>query len=292
MPASTAASAKPHDRLSLLRNQQAFGRAAHRRTVETRQFRVAPNLSPRQKWAESLWRQAFIAKLCAEIKIAKPDAMSMTLRYMRLDDVPHVHAIDKLCFQPPWSSDSYSFEITESHISHMVVLEQQTLPAPAPVEEGWLQRVSGWLGQEARADIAKGIVLGYGGLWKIDGEAHISTIATHPKQRGYGYGELLLAGMFRKALRLGAAYLVLEVRISNAIAQNLYQKYGFSRYGRKRNYYRSNNEDALDMRAQLDSGTRRNVERLYEELQGKFAIRDEYSEMRHPRTSRKRRMHM
>ena len=211
--------------------------------------------------------------------------MSLILRYMRVDDIPHVLAIDKLCFDPPWTRDSYTFEINESRISHMVVLEERAHPVPAaaPADDGWMGRLSGWLRQEAPVGIATGTVLGYGGIWKIDEEAHISTIATHPLQRGRGYGELLLAGMFRKAQRLGAAYLVLEVRVSNAIAQNLYQKYGFSRYGRKRNYYRADREDAYDMRAQLDSAARRNLKRLYGELRARVDFLDEFGEARHPR---------
>ena len=128
-----------------------------------------------------------------------------------------------------------------------------------------------------------GAIVGYGGLWKIEGEAHISTIATHPNQRGNGYGEILLAGMFGKALRLRAEYIVLEVRVSNAIAQSLYQKYGFNRVKRKRNYYRSDNEDAWDMRVPLDKAMRGRFSRLYSELLMKHDFRDAYSGKARPR---------
>lgn len=217
--------------------------------------------------------------------IADSYAMSLILRYMRVDDIHHVTDIDRLCFQPPWSKDSYAFEINESRISHMVVLESQhdSSTMMEPYEDGWLQRLSGWLRQEGPAAVATGTIVGYGGLWKIEGEAHISTIATHPAHRGRGYGELLLAGMFRKALRLGAEYLVLEVRVSNAVAQSLYQKYGFSRYGRKRNYYRSDKEDAYDMRVQLDQSARRRLERLYQGLQETSHFRDVFSGVKHRR---------
>ena len=89
--------------------------------------------------------------------------------------------------------------------------------------------------------------------------------------------------MFRKALRLKAEYLVLEVRVSNAVAQNLYRKYGFSRHGRKRNYYRSNNEDAYDMRVSLDSSVRQRFGQLYQQLQHSHSFQDAYSLVTHPR---------
>lgn len=211
--------------------------------------------------------------------------MSLILRYMRADDIRAVSRIDRLCFEPPWSRDSYAFEIKESKISHMVVLEEQAalIPAMLPNESRWIRRLSGWMRPESPAIDRSGVIVGYGGLWKIDGEAHVSTIATHPDHRGRGYGEILLAGMFRKALRLKAEYLVLEVRVSNAVAQNLYQKYGFSRHGRKRNYYRSNNEDAYDMRVSLDSSVQQRFGRLYQGLQQSHSFNDAYSLVTHPR---------
>ena len=211
--------------------------------------------------------------------------MNLILRYMRADDIREVSRIDRLCFEPPWSRDSYAFEIKESKISHMVVLEEQAPPIPVlpPQDDGWMRRLSGWMRQDSPAIAKSSLIVGYGGLWKIEGEAHVSTIATHPEQRGRGYGEILLAGMFRKALRLKAEYLVLEVRVSNAVAQNLYRKYGFSRHGRKRNYYRSDREDAYDMRVSLDSSVRQHFSQLYLELQQSHGFHDAYSVARHPR---------
>ncbi|NJL56729.1 hypothetical protein HC928_17405 [bacterium] len=45
--------------------------------------------------------------------------------------------------------------------------------------------------------------------------------------------------------------MVLEVRVSNTIAQNLYRKYEFRVVDTKRGYYHDNNEDAYDMRLDL-----------------------------------------
>lgn len=212
--------------------------------------------------------------------------MSLTLRYMQLPDIQQVAAIDKSCFQPPWSRDSYAFEIKESRVSHMVVLDRPAEPPIAPArarQHGWLSNLGEKLRGNGRARNGRGNIIGYGGLWKIEGEAHVSTIATHPDFRGNGYGEILLAGMFGKALRLNAEFIVLEVRVSNAVAQGLYQKYGFSRCGRKRNYYRNNNEDAWDMRVKLDRETRRQFAGLYDDLLDRHELRDAYSWKARPR---------
>jgi ribosomal-protein-alanine N-acetyltransferase len=53
--------------------------------------------------------------------------------------------------------------------------------------------------------------------------------------------------MFDEALTRGANWLTLEVRVTNAAAQALYQKYGFSTHGTRKRYYSDNNEDALIM---------------------------------------------
>ncbi|MCL4507345.1 MAG: ribosomal-protein-alanine N-acetyltransferase, partial [Chloroflexi bacterium] len=76
----------------------------------------------------------------------------------------------------------------------------------------------------------------------------------------------------REAQRRSAIFATLEVRVSNTVAQNLYRKYGFSEIGRRKRYYRDNDEDALIMtvenfvepeyRAQLDALERALREKL------------------------------
>jgi [ribosomal protein S18]-alanine N-acetyltransferase len=141
------------------------------------------------------------------------------LRYMTVEDIPQVLEIDRLSFALPWSPRSYEFEINDNPNGHMVVLAGPGLD-----------------------DIA-----GYGGMWMIDGEAHISTIATHPDVRGHNLGEALLAGMLSRAILDNAEYSVLEVRVSNVPAISLYEKYEYEVVGRRKGYYRDNNEDAYLM---------------------------------------------
>ncbi|MCS7071300.1 MAG: GNAT family N-acetyltransferase, partial [Anaerolinea sp.] len=104
--------------------------------------------------------------------------MSLLLRYMRLADIPAVVAIDKQSFDPSWSEKSYAYEIAQSTYSHMLVLEKVTRSRSPTV---WRRLLgSGASGGDQ--------ILGYGGLWNISDEGHISTIAVHPDHRGHGYG--------------------------------------------------------------------------------------------------------
>lgn len=205
--------------------------------------------------------------------------MTLTLRYMRLQDIPEVSVIDRMAFDPPWSPRSYQYEITESNYSHMVVLEKSN-DSDKPTSN-W-RRIIQHLGVLPESE---SVIVGYGGLWNIVDEAHISTIATHPQFRGKGWGEVLLAGMIRRGLSLGAAYIVLEVRVSNVVAQNLYKKYGFETVGTKSNYYHNNNEDAYDMRLYFDhniAAYRAAFEPRYEALKARHHFVDQYTDVQPP----------
>jgi ribosomal-protein-alanine N-acetyltransferase len=90
-------------------------------------------------------------------------------------------------------------------------------------------------------------IVGFAGLWLMVDEAHVTTIAVHPERRHHGIGELMLAALIEHAYDIGAHMVTLEVRVSNAVAQNLYRKYGFREAGIRRRYYSDNDEDALIM---------------------------------------------
>jgi ribosomal-protein-alanine N-acetyltransferase len=197
---------------------------------------------------------------------------------MTLADVSQVVAIDRVSFHTPWSARSYAYEVSESTYSHMVTLE---LSFESPIS-GWrrfLHRANGSLA----AIETKRQVIGYGGLWSISGESHISTIATHPDFRRQGYGEILLAAMTRRSITLGAEYIVLEVRVSNTPAQELYFKYGYEVVDVKQGYYHDDGEDAYDMRLSLDqNGVSQRVDACFKKLRAKFAFADLFTNTERP----------
>ena len=65
--------------------------------------------------------------------------------------------------------------------------------------------------------------------------------------RGRGIGELLLIGAIELAMSRCAEVVTLEVRPSNVVAKNLYQKYGFKERGVRKSYYADDGEDAMIM---------------------------------------------
>ncbi len=192
---------------------------------------------------------------------------SYTLRYMLNEDVPQVVEIDRLSFPSPWPTRSYSFEINDNSTSHMVSLVESNEMAYAPGLRGMLQRISGQSPVSA--------IVGYAGMWLIAGEAHVSTIAVHPSQRGRGLGEVLLNTLLNRALVLGGEYSVLEVRVGNTNAKSLYLKYGYEDVGTVKNYYRDNQEDATMMHlAPLDEAYRARLAALTQALRERVTFTD------------------
>ena len=90
-------------------------------------------------------------------------------------------------------------------------------------------------------------IVGYGGMWVIIDEAHVTNIAVHPEARGQGAGDMIVEALFRICRKQKVCGITLEVRSSNFIALNLYEKYGFEKEGLRRNYYEDNGEDAVIM---------------------------------------------
>ena len=92
-----------------------------------------------------------------------------------------------------------------------------------------------------------GLVVGYGGIWLIIDEGHVTNIAVDEKYRGKGIGSKILEGLIQLCADRNMIAMTLEVRKSNEVAQALYRKYGFKEYGIRKGYYQDNNEDAIIM---------------------------------------------
>ena len=191
-------------------------------------------------------------------------ATAFVVEPMRVEHIPAVSAIEKASFPQPWPQNAYRREITENRMAHYIVARRIGAPggaqAPRPEPPATGQPTSGdligrlsrllrpsepprspQLEQELRS------IVGYAGIWVMTDEAHITTIASHPDVRGQGVGEFLLVALVHRAMAIGARWMTLEVRASNAVAQNLYRKYTFKEMGVRRRYYSDNGEDALVM---------------------------------------------
>src|SRR5215207_1699279 len=164
--------------------------------------------------------------------------MRFAIEAMRLEDLPVVQAIEQASFSSPWPPNAYRSELETNRLANYLV---------------------------ARVD---GEIVGYGGMWLMVDEAHITTFAVHPAWRRQRIGERLLLAFLDLAVERRAHEATLEVRLSNLAARRLYEKYGFRPVGLRPRYYSDDNEDALIMTTEPldDPRMRERIARLRDAL--------------------------
>jgi [ribosomal protein S18]-alanine N-acetyltransferase len=148
------------------------------------------------------------------------------LRRMRWWDIPGVILLEHAAFpDDAWSVGMFWSELAESATRYYLVAEEF-----GPVDE------------DSR-------LIGYAGLLAGVGEAEVLTIAVDPGHEGRGLGAVLLTELMREAALRDCDDVVLEVRVDNDRAQQLYRRFGFEGVGIRKGYYQPMNIDALVMRS-------------------------------------------
>lgn len=147
---------------------------------------------------------------------------SVTLRYERLRPgyLDEILTIENEAYPEPWTRGMFRQEIRSPQSHFFVAFLDETL-------------------------------VGYGGFWLVEDEAHITSITIRDGYRGQGLGRQLTMFILDYAAKVGARLATLEVRESNIPALNLYQDIGFEAVGRRKGYYNHGHEDAIVMLKQL-----------------------------------------
>lgn len=139
---------------------------------------------------------------------------------MTAADIENVIAIERASFQFPWSTRFFLDEL-QVDCARSILAE------------------------------VEGRIVGYVLFWFLPEEVDIHNIAVHPDFRRKGIGRLLLEQVVDSARRQERLRVTLDVRFSNAPAQNLYRSFGFVIRGLRKGYYSDNGEDALVMALEL-----------------------------------------
>ena len=136
------------------------------------------------------------------------------------EDIPAIAVLEQLCFSVPWSEKALGETIASPHARLFCA-------------------------------VLDGTVIAYGGCYLLGDDADITNIATHPDFRRRGAAAAVLQALTACAEEAGMQAIHLEVRASNAPAIALYEHFGFSVDGIRKNYYKNPTENAILMTLSL-----------------------------------------
>ena len=138
---------------------------------------------------------------------------------------------------------------TPDDVPSMRALEQQTETAAHWAEREYdalfAAEAPPRIALVATSEADAGRVVGFVIARCATAEWEIENVVVAREERNRGIGIKIIRELLLQAQRGGATSVLLEVRESNLAARRLYEKLGFSQQGRRSNYYREPEEDAL-----------------------------------------------
>lgn len=150
--------------------------------------------------------------------------MSHTLRRLTLDDLDALERLERVCYSVPWSRSMFASELSKTESLSVGAVESD------------------------------GALVGYLILSRYVDAWHVMSVAVLPDHRRRGIASTLLEEVFAATHDDQLGGYTLEVRVSNAGAIALYERFGFRTQGVRRAYYTDNREDALIMWRDPDGG--------------------------------------
>lgn len=144
------------------------------------------------------------------------EPMGVKIVPMREDHLEELERLERICFSRPWSRKMLAEELENECAAFLVAEDPRT-----------------------------GKAVGYAGLLVVADEGYITNVAVFPEYRRRGVAGQIIAVFDNFARGNHLAFLTLEVRPSNSAAIALYESFGFSEAGRRKNYYDLPKEDAL-----------------------------------------------
>lgn len=151
------------------------------------------------------------------------DCGTQTEKQMKTMLCKNIVTVEKMCFSVPWTERSIESQVfTEGSINAVI-----------------------------RDDKAENKPVGFICGQSVADECELYRIAVVPSYRKQGIADRLMTYFLDKCRENGIRNVFLEVRCDNEPAKKLYEKYGFSEVGRRRNYYTEPICDALIYKAEL-----------------------------------------
>ncbi|GGC60013.1 ribosomal protein S18-alanine N-acetyltransferase [Undibacterium terreum] len=142
---------------------------------------------------------------------------------LRQDDIDRVLKIEQQVYAHPWTRGNFADSLNAGHEICGLCDAQQDL-------------------------------LGYFLAMTILDEVHLLNLAVAAERQGQGLARMLMDQLCAYAREQKATSILLEVRVRNTRAIQVYQHYGFAEIGRRKAYYpaeENTREDAIVMRMTL-----------------------------------------
>ena len=142
--------------------------------------------------------------------------MDLEITKMTSAHIEEIARLEKECFSSPWSEDGLKSELNNSFARFFVALSD-------------------------------GRIAGYIGSHNVLGEVYITNVAVFPEFRRNGVGMTLVDFLVNEMNAEEAEFVTLEVRESNIKAIDLYEKCGFEKVGKRKDFYEKPREDGVLM---------------------------------------------
>jgi ribosomal-protein-alanine N-acetyltransferase len=157
----------------------------------------------------------------------------VTIRPASADDIFSLMNLERQCATAAhWTEQQYRQAFQSESVERLVLVAEASPP-------------------EASDSDKPGDLVGFLVARHLAPEWELENIVVAPKARRKGLGMRLLDALLAAAQETHSDAVFLEVRESNAAARTLYEKAGFLQTGRRKSYYTSPVEDALQYRRTL-----------------------------------------
>lgn len=139
------------------------------------------------------------------------------IRKMEERDIGAILEIEERCFTSQWTAEMFLYELRENEFGHFYVICENDK------------------------------IIGFIDFWITFETCQLANIAIHPDYQHRGYSKQLMDKMIEVANQMKCETIMLEVRVSNTNAKNLYKSYEFIDMNIRKGYYSDNGEDAIVM---------------------------------------------
>ncbi len=142
--------------------------------------------------------------------------VEIEIRELHKEDIEELAKIESEAFSMPWSKQDFEALLSHSYCFYLVAL-------------------------------ADGHIAGTCGYTNSCNEAAIDNVVVAEAYQNHGIAQALLTELIKRGEALQVEAFTLEVRVSNAKAIHIYEKFGFRSEGIRPRFYEKPTEDAMIM---------------------------------------------